>query len=103
MEHWHAVLPGKILHVQHEDVLDDLDGQVRRMLDYLGLPFEQACLDFHETERAVRTASSAQVRQPLNRKGVGAWRPFEAYLDPLKQALGNHYDPARYQQENRHE
>ena len=103
MEHWHAVLPGKILHVQHEDVLDDLDGQVRRMLDYLGLPFEQACLDFHQTERAVRTASSAQVRQPLNRKGVGAWRPFEAYLDPLKQALGNHYDPARYQQENRHE
>ena len=103
MEHWHAVLPGKILHVQHEDVLDDLNGQVRRMLDYLGLPFEQACLDFHETERAVRTASSAQVRQPLNRKGVGAWRPFETYLDPLKQALGNHYDPARYQQENRHE
>ena len=103
MEHWHAVLPGKILHVQHEDVLDDLDGQVRRMLDYLGLPFEQACLDFHQTERAVRTASSAQVRQPLNRKGVGAWRPFEVYLDPLKQALGNHYDPARYQQENRHE
>jgi tetratricopeptide (TPR) repeat protein len=100
MEHWHAVLPGKILHVQHEDVLDDLDGQVRRMLDYLGLPFEQACLDFHETERAVRTASSAQVRQPLNRKGVGAWRPFEPYLDPLKQALGAHYDTARYQQDD---
>ena len=100
MEHWHAVLPGKILHVQHEDVLDDLDGQVRRMLDYLGLPFEQACLDFHETERAVRTASSAQVRQPLNRKGVGAWRPFEPYLDPLKQALGAHYDAARYQQDD---
>lgn len=99
MEHWHAVLPGKILHVQHEDVLDDLDGQVARMLDYLGLPFEQACLDFHLTERAVRTASSAQVRQPLNRKGVGAWRPFEPYLDPLKQALGAHYDAARYQQE----
>jgi hypothetical protein len=85
------VLPGKILHVQHEDVLDDLEGQVRRMLDYLDLPFEQACLDFHNTQRAVRTASSAQVRQPLNRKGVGAWRPFEAYLDPLKQALGPHY------------
>jgi tetratricopeptide (TPR) repeat protein len=103
MEHWHAVLPGKILHVQHEDVLDDLDGQVARMLDYLGLPFEQACLDFHTTERAVRTASSAQVRQPLNRKGVGAWRPFEPYLDPLKQALGPHYDAARYQQDDRHE
>ena len=97
MEHWHAVLPGKILHVQHEHVLDDLDGQVRRLLDYLGLPFEQACLDFHQTERAVRTASSAQVRQPLNRKGVGAWRPFEPYLDPLKKALGPHYDAARYQ------
>jgi hypothetical protein len=93
MTHWHDVLPGKILHVQHEDVLDDLEGQVRRMLDYLGLPFEQACLDFHNTRRAVRTASSAQVRQPLNRKGVGAWRPFEAYLDPLKQALGPHYRP----------
>lgn len=93
MTHWHDVLPGKILHVQHEDVLDDLEGQVRRMLDYLGLPFEQACLDFHNTQRAVRTASSAQVRQPLNRKGVGAWRPFEAYLDPLKQALGPHYRP----------
>ena len=91
MAHWHDVLPGKILHVQHEDVLDDLEGQVARMLDYLGLPFEQACLDFHQTERAVRTASSAQVRQPLNRKGVDAWRPFEAYLDPLKQALGPHY------------
>ena len=91
MGHWHDVLPGKILHVQHEDVLDDLEGQVARMLDYLGLPFEQACLDFHQTERAVRTASSAQVRQPLNRKGVDAWRPFEAYLDPLKQALGPHY------------
>ena len=97
MAHWHAVLPGKILHVQHEDVLDDLETQVARMLDYLGLPFEQACLDFHTTERAVRTASSAQVRQPLNRKGVGAWRPFEAHLDPLKQALGPHYDAARYQ------
>ena len=93
MTHWHDVLPGKILHVQHEDVLDDLEGQVRRMLDYLDLPFEQACLDFHNTQRAVRTASSAQVRQPLNRKGVGAWRPFEAYLDPLKQALGPHYRP----------
>lgn len=96
MAHWHAVLPGKILHVQHEDVLDDLEAQVARMLDYVGLPFEQACLDFHTTERAVRTASSAQVRQPLNRKGVDAWRPFEPYLDPLKKALGPHYDAARY-------
>lgn len=95
MAHWNDVLPGKVLHVQHEDVLDDLEGQIRRMLDYLGLPFEQACLNFHNTERAVRTASSAQVRQPLNRKGVDAWRPFERYLDPLKQALGAHYRPRK--------
>ena len=88
MAHWHKVLPGKVLHVQHEDVLDDLEGQVRRMLDYLGLPFEEACLDFHNTQRAVRTASSSQVRQPINRKGVGVWRPYEQWLSPLKQALG---------------
>ena len=97
MNHWQSVLPGKILRVQHEDVLDDLETQVNRMLTYLGLPFEQACLDFHTTERAVRTASSAQVRQPLNSKGVGAWRPFAPHLDPLKKALGAHYDADRYQ------
>ncbi len=87
MEHWDTVLPGKVLRVQHEDVLDDLEGQTRRMLDYLGLPFEEACLNFHKTDRAVRTASSEQVRQPINRKGQGAWKPFEPYLDDLKSAL----------------
>jgi tetratricopeptide (TPR) repeat protein len=89
MDHWEEVLPGKVLRVQHEDVLDDLEGQTRRMLDYLGLPFEQACLDFHRTERAVRTASSEQVRQPINRKGQGAWKPFEPWLGELKAALGD--------------
>jgi tetratricopeptide (TPR) repeat protein len=93
MDHWHKVLPGKILHVQHEDVLDDLEGQVRRMLEYLELTFEPACLEFHTTERDVRTASAAQVRQPLNRKGVDAWRPFDAHLQPLKNALGAHFAP----------
>ncbi len=88
MDHWDAVLPGKVLRVNHEDVLDDLEGQTRRMLDYLGLPFEEACLQFHKTDRAVRTASSEQVRQPINRKGQGAWKPFEPYLDDLKAALG---------------
>ena len=88
MEHWDAVLPGKVLRVQHEDVLDDLEGQTRRMLDFIGLPFEQACLDFHSTARAVRTASSEQVRKPINRKGQGAWRPFEPWLAPLKEGLG---------------
>ena len=78
-----------MLRVQHEDVLDDLEGQTRRMLDFLELPFEQACLDFHRTERAVRTASSEQVREPINRKGQGAWKPFEPYLGELRAALGD--------------
>ena len=89
MDHWDRVLPGKVLRVQHEDVLDDLEGQTRRMLDYLELPFEEACLEFHKTDRAVRTASSEQVRQPINRKGQGAWKPFEPWLGPLKEALGD--------------
>ena len=88
MDHWDTVLPGKVLRVQHEDVLDDLEGQTHRMLEFIGVPFEQACLDFHKTDRAVRTASSEQVRQPINRKGQGAWRPFEPWLGPLKEALG---------------
>ena len=73
--------------MQHEHVLDDLEGQTRRMLDYLGLPFEEACLHFHKTTRAVRTASSEQVHRPINRSGQGAWKPFEEWLGPLKAAL----------------
>ncbi|MDN3647258.1 sulfotransferase [Pontixanthobacter aestiaquae] len=87
MDHWDKVLPGAVLRVQHENVLDDLEGQVERMLDYLGLPLEQACLEFHKSKRAVRTASSEQVRQPINRSGQHAWLPFEPWLDPLKAAL----------------
>ena len=91
MTHWEAVLPeGRILRVRHEDVLDDLEGQVRRILSHCGLPFEEACVRFHETDRAVRTASSEQVRQPLSRSGQDRWRPFQPYLDPLKHALGAH-------------
>ena len=90
MAHWDAVLPeGRVLRVQHEDVLNDLDTQVRRILDYCELPFEAGCVEFHKTDRAVRTASSEQVRQPINRAGQGQWRPFERNLDPLKRALGN--------------
>ncbi|MEO0906696.1 MAG: sulfotransferase [Pseudomonadota bacterium] len=89
MRHWDTVLPGKVLRVQHEDVLDDQEGETRRMLEFLGLPFEQACLQFHKTDRAVRTASSEQVREPINRKGQGAWRPYEPWLGPLKSALGD--------------
>jgi len=89
MKHWDAVLPGKVLRVQHEDVLDDQEGQTRRMLDFLELPFEESTLQFHKTDRAVRTASSEQVREPINRKGQGAWKPFEPYLDDLRVALGD--------------
>lgn len=88
MAHWDAVLPGKVLRVQYEDMIDDLEGQVRRILDHCDLAFEPACLDFHKTRRSVRTASSEQVRQPIYRTGMAQWRPFEPWLDPLKRALG---------------
>jgi len=91
MDHWDAVLPSKVLRVQHEDVLDDVEAQTRRMLDFIGVRFEDACLEFHKTDRAVRTASSEQVRQPINRKGQDAWKPFEPWLEPLKQALAGRH------------
>ena len=87
MEHWHRVLPGEVLTVQHEAVVADLEGQVRRMLDFCGLEFEAACLNYHETERAVRTPSSEQVRQPIFTDALDQWRNFEPWLDPLKDAL----------------
>ncbi|MEE9272738.1 MAG: sulfotransferase [Robiginitomaculum sp.] len=89
MRHWDTVLPGKILRVQYEDVVADLEPQVRRILDHCGLPFEQSCVDFHKSKREVRTASSEQVRQPINTKGLAQWKHFEPYLDELKQALGD--------------
>ncbi len=88
MDHWDAALPGFVLKVTNEDVIDDLDGQVRRLLDFCGLPFEQACLDFHKTKRNVRTPSSEQVRQPVSRSGVGQWKQYSNYIEPLRLALG---------------
>ena len=89
MDHWNQVLPGRVLCVRHEDVLADLEGSVRRILDYCGLPFERACVEFHRTERRVHTASAEQVRRPINRDGVDQWRPYEPWLGPLKDALGS--------------
>jgi tetratricopeptide (TPR) repeat protein len=90
MEHWEDVLPpGTILDVQYEDVVDDLEGQARRLLDFCGLPWDDACLSFHETKRAVRTASVAQVREPIYRRSVGKWRPEEAVLRPLLDGLAS--------------
>ena len=88
MDHWDKVLPGEILRVQYEDVVADTETQVRRILDYLELPFEENCLSFHENKRSVRTASSEQVRQPIFKSGLEQWRNFEPWLDPLKEALG---------------
>jgi hypothetical protein len=89
MEHWNAVLPGRVLRVQHEDLVDDLEANVRRILAFCGLPFEPACVEFHKTERSVRTASSEQVRQPIYREGLDQWRHYEPWLGPLRVALGD--------------
>ncbi len=87
MDHWDAVLPGKVLHFQYEDLVQDPEANIRRLLEHCRLPFESACLSFHETRRSVRTASAEQVRQPLYTSGVGYWRHFEAELEPLRRAL----------------
>ena len=88
MDHWDDVLPGFVLRVDHEDVVDDLEAQVRRILAFCGLPFEQACVDYHRTERSIRTPSSEQVRQPIFRSSLEQWRHYEQWLGPLKEALG---------------
>jgi hypothetical protein len=87
MKHWQDVLPGKVLDVNYEEVVADLDTQVRRILDYCELPFEAACLNFHETDRAVKTASSEQVRQPIYASSVNLWQHYERHLDELIEIL----------------
>ena len=89
MRHWNAVLPGRILCVQHEDVVADPAGNVRRILEFCGLEFEPRCVEFHKTERSVRTASAEQVRRPISREGLEQWKHFERWLEPLKLALGD--------------
>jgi tetratricopeptide (TPR) repeat protein len=89
MRHWNEALPGWILTVQHEDMVQNPEGNVRGILDFCGLRFEPACLEFHKTKRNVRTASSEQVRQPISREGVDQWRNYEPWLGPLKDGLGD--------------
>lgn len=88
MRHFDGVLPGFVHRVIHEELVEDPESEVRRMLDYLELPFEDACLAFYENPRAVRTASSEQVRRPISREGLEQWKPFEPWLGPLRDALG---------------
>ena len=88
MAHFDAVLPGRMHRVLYENMIDDPEREVRRLLDYCGLPFEQACLRFYENDRAVRTASSEQVRQPIFKDAVEHWQNYESWLAPLREALG---------------
>ncbi len=88
MDHFDQVLPGRIHRVIHEQLLDDPEAVVRALLAYLGLPFEPACLDFHRNQRAVRTASSEQVRRPINRDGVGQWRALCRMARPAAAGAG---------------
>jgi hypothetical protein len=87
MDHWHEVLPGRILTVQYEEVVTDFENQVRRLLEYCELPWEDACINFYETDRPVRTASSEQVRQPVYTKSVHFWRNHEQHLAELIEVL----------------
>jgi len=88
MKHWDVALPGKILRIQHEDVVNDLEGSVRGVLDFCELEFEPQCVEFYKTERSIRTASSEQVRRPIFKEGLDQWRNFEPWLEPLRTALG---------------
>lgn len=88
MAHFDQVLPGRVHRLIYEDLVEDTEGQVRRLLDYCGLPFEDGCLKFYENDRAVRTVSSEQVRRPIFRQGLDQWRRYEPWLGPLKEALG---------------
>src|SRR6266481_1099956 len=87
MAHWERALPGKVLRIQHEDIVENLEANVRRILEFCNLDFEPGCVEFHKTERRVHTASSEQVRQPINRDGIDQWRNFDPWLGPLKAAL----------------
>lgn len=89
MRHWDAVLPGRVLRMQYEDVVEHLDTSVQRLLAHCALPFEPACLDFHQTRRSIRTPSSEQVRRPIGREGLAQWRHYEPWLAPLRDALGD--------------
>ncbi len=92
MAHVDRVLPGRVHRVIYERMVDDTEAEVRSLLSYCGLDFEPACLEFHKTERAVRTPSSEQVRQPIYRDSTDEWRGYDRHLGPLREALGDVLD-----------
>jgi Sulfotransferase family len=89
MRHWDAVLPGRVLRIWYEDVVEDLESNVRRILEFCGLEFEPACVEFYKTERSVCSASSEQVRRPIFREGLVPWRNYKPWLGPLRDSLGD--------------
>jgi len=92
MDHWHRVLPGRILDVAYEDVVAEPERKARELIEHCGLEWDDACLDFHRTKRQVMTASATQVREPVHRRSVARWRRFERHLAPLREALGSYAD-----------
>lgn len=93
MAHWHKILPGEILDIHYEDVIADTEGKTHQLLDWCGVEWDDACLDFHKTQRVVRTASSAQVRQPIYKSSVAAWKQYEEQLAPLSKVLNTRRTP----------
>ena len=89
MEHWDKVLPGKVHRVIYENMVQDTENEIRNLLNYCELDFEESCLNFYKTKRTVRTPSSEQVRQPIYKKGVGQWENFDIWLDTLKKTLNS--------------
>ena len=87
MEHWDSVLPGKVHRILYENMIEDTENQIRELLKYCDLEFEENCLNFYKTKRTVRTPSSEQVRQPIYKKGIGQWQNFEPWLGDLKKTL----------------
>lgn len=88
IEHWHKVLPGKILDVVYEDIVEDMEGQARRVIDFLELPWDDSCLKFYEAKKTVKTASVQQVRQPIYKSSMESWKRYEKHIGPLAKALG---------------
>ena len=87
MDHWNSILPGEILSLNYEDLINDFEPSVDRILDYCNLPFEQSCLEFYKSKRSVKTPSAEQVRQPIYRSGMDLWKNYEPFLDDLKNNL----------------
>ncbi len=99
MEHWDRVLPGVVLRVHYENVVEDTENEVRRLLDFVGVPFEEACMAHHRTRRSVRTPSSEQVRQPIYKSGMDYWRNYETFLGEMRRTLADEiggYDRLRF-------